>query len=156
MCAYDMQIPNTKGSTYVYKPTQFVTNSPLMAAQLEHRCDRSHSHAQLGGARTAQTAIYPNKLVDAICTGVEEQNRADKCDANIIARIEYIKGSNVLAEIENARANAAKCHEEVDFSEYAIDDVSGDPLDPNEVRKARMDKVKYIRNSNLYTKVPIK
>ena len=113
-----------------------------MAAHLELRCDRSHTHTQLGGARTAEAVIDPNKLVEAICTGIEEQNRADRYDANIIARIEYIKGSNVLAEVERARANAAKCHEEVDFSEYAIDDVSGDPLDPNEVRKARMDKLK--------------
>ena len=51
--------------------------------------------------------------------------------------------------------NAAKCHEEVEFEEYATDDVSGEMLDPKMVRKARMEEVDYIRKSNLYTKVPI-
>ena len=70
---------------------------------------------------------------------------------NIIARINYIKGTNVLAELQIARENAAKCHEEIDFEEYATDDVSGEPLDPKMVRKARMEEVDYIRKSNLYT-----
>ena len=157
MCAYDMKILDAHGITYVYKPTQFITNSPLMAAQLERQRDRSHTHARLGGAHTAQAAIYPNKLINGLCRGMEEQSRVDKHNVNIIARIEYIKGTNVLNGVQKAMANAAKCHEkDIDFGEYAVDDVSGEPLDPNEVRKACMDEVKYISDSNLYTKVPIK
>ena len=37
----------------------------------------------------------------------------------------------------------------------AYDDVSGADLDPEKVYKARMDEVKYIRDMNLYDKVPI-
>ena len=109
MCAYDMKIPDNKGNTFVFKPTQFVTNSPLMAAQLERKCDKSHVHARLGGDRTAQAAVYPNKLIEAICNGIEEQYKADKHDMNVIARIEYIKGSNVLSELEKQE----KCQQHV-------------------------------------------
>ena len=90
MCVYNMKIPDAHGNTFVYKPTQFITNSPLMAAQLERKCDRNHTHAQLGGSRTAQAAIYPNKLVEAICKGIEEQNTTDKENINIVARIKRI------------------------------------------------------------------
>ena len=39
MCAYNMKIPDAKGNEYIYKPTQFLTNSPLIAARLERKCD---------------------------------------------------------------------------------------------------------------------
>ena len=100
MCAYNMKIPDGSGNTLIYKPTQFMTNSPLVAAQLERKCDRNHQHARLAGNRTKMAATYPPQLVDAICKGINEQIKADKLDQNIIARIEHIEGSNVLAEVQ--------------------------------------------------------
>ena len=49
-----------------------------------------------------------------------------------------------------------KTVEENDGIEFldAYDDVSGAPLDPKEVYKARMDEVKSIRDVKLYDKVP--
>ena len=44
MCAHERKIPDTHGNEYIYKPTQFLTNSPLIAARLERKCDRSHLH----------------------------------------------------------------------------------------------------------------
>ena len=52
MCAYNMKIPDEQGNEYVYKPTQFLSNSPLIAARLERKCDKTHKHAQLQGKRT--------------------------------------------------------------------------------------------------------
>lgn len=78
------------------------------------------------------------KFIDAIYSGIEEQHKSDTNVINLVARIEYPKGSNVLAETEKAKGVAHKCHEEdINFKEYAIDDVSGDQLDPNEVRKSK-------------------
>ena len=47
--------------------------------------------------------------------------------------------------------------EEDDGVEFlnAYDDVSGAPLDPAEVYKARKEEVKFIRDMRLYDKVPI-
>ena len=51
-------------------------------------------------------------MVNAIEQGIESQIRADKFDYSIIAKIEYVQGSNVLAELKKAQETAAKCHEE--------------------------------------------
>ena len=100
-------------------------------------------------------AIYPPQLVDAICKGINEQIKADKFDQNIIARVEYLEGSNVLAEVQKAKENAAKCHEDDHRDLIAFDDVSGAELDPKMVQKARRDEIEYVRSMNLYTKVKI-
>ena len=122
---------------------------------MERKCDKTHQHARLASNRTKLAAIYPPQLIDAICDGINEQIKADKLDQNIIARIEYIEGSNVLAEVQKARANAAKCHEDDHQELIAFDDVSGAELDPKMVQKARKDEIEYVRSMNLYTKVKI-
>ena len=144
ICAYGMKIPDKEGNEFVLKPTQFLTNSPLLAAQLERHCDKNHQHARLASNRTKQAAIYPPQLIEAICNGINEQIKADKLDQNIIARIEYIEGSNVLAEVQKAIENAAKCHEEDHQDLIAFDDVSGAELDPKKVQK-RCDSKLFIR-----------
>ena len=83
-------------SNYIYKPIQFLTNSPLIAARLERKCDRAHKHAQLQGNRMQLAAIYPNKLIDAITKGTNDQIRADRFDLNVIASIDVIKGLSIL------------------------------------------------------------
>ena len=58
---------------------------------------------------------------------------------------------------------ADACEEEVKLAEEpdhpdllsATDDVSGAPLDPEQVYKARMEEVTFIREMGLYDKVPI-
>ena len=52
---------------------------------------------------------------------MNEQVRSDKNDENIIARINYVKGANVLAEVQKAMKNAAKCHEEVEVEDVLVD-----------------------------------
>ena len=61
MCAYEMKIPDKSGNEYVCKPTHFLTNSPIVAARIERKCDKNHQHAQLQGSRIKQAAIYPEK-----------------------------------------------------------------------------------------------
>ncbi len=47
--------------------------------------------------------------------------------------------------------------EEDDGAQFldAYDDVSGAPLDPKEVYRARKEEVKFIQDMNLYDKVPV-
>ena len=62
-----------------------------------------------------------NQVNSLIERGLEEQRRSDEVDENRIARIEYIRGSNVLAEVQKAVDNANKCHQEDVYFE-AFDD----------------------------------
>ena len=45
-------------------------------------------------------------------------------------------------------------HEEVHGRAYAYDDVTGDELDPKEVRKARDVELAYARDKRVWTKIP--
>ena len=127
-----MKIPDNNGNEFVYKPTEFLTNSPLIAARLERECDRTHKHAQLQGKRTKEAAIYPEQLIDAVSEGINDQIKADKFDLNLIAPIDVAKGMNILDELRKAQLNAAQCHEEIE-NEYAVDVMSGAFLDPKMV-----------------------
>ena len=73
----------------------------------------------------------------------------------MIASIDLIEGTAILNELKKTQENAAKCHEETDWGEYAVDDVSGALLDPKMVKKARAEEIEYVRTMKLYTKVPI-
>lgn len=156
MCAYNMKIQDKHGNEFIYKPTQFLTNSPLVAARLERKCDRTHKHAQLQGNRTNKAAIYPEQLIDAVSVGINDQIRADQFDLNLIASIDIAKDTEILDELKRAQLNAAQCHEDIEPDEYAVDDVSGAFLDPKMIKKARQEEVDYVRTMRLYTKVPIK
>ena len=102
MCAYGMQIPDGNGNTFVYKPTQFATNSPCIAARLNRKCDKSHNHAQLLNGRAAAAAVYPKQLVDEITSGIQEQLRCDTHDALVIGRIELTNGLYNLEILKEA------------------------------------------------------
>ena len=52
------------------KPTKFLTNSAMMAAQLTKRCKRDHVHQSLGGGRCRDAAFYPAPLVRAVLKGM--------------------------------------------------------------------------------------
>ena len=81
---------------------QFFTNSPLMMANIESAFKLSW-----------KAPIHKNKLINVVQNGMNEQVKSDKNDENIIARINYIQGSNVLSELQKARENAAKCYEQI-------------------------------------------
>ena len=83
-----------------------------IAARLERKCDRNHLHARLQGNRTGQAAIYPNKLIDAVCKGIHEQIKADRFDLNLVASIDIVRGMTTLNELKQIQANAAQCHED--------------------------------------------
>ena len=151
-----MKIPDKEGNEYVFQPTQFITNSPLIAARLERKCDKTHEHARLQGNSTNKAAIYPGKLIDAITQGINDQIKADKFDLNLVASIDIARGMTTMDELRKIQLNAVQCHEDnYECGEYAVDDVSGAYLDPKMVKKARAEEIEYLRSMKLYTKVPI-
>ena len=60
------------------KPTKFMSSSPHMVRQLEKKCDRSNSHQILEGARCADAAFYPIKLIRAILKGIQDTTEAER------------------------------------------------------------------------------
>ena len=89
MCAYGMKIPDKYGNQFVYKPTKFMTNSPMVAINLERKCVHNHVHAQLSGSRTRKAATYPSQLIKAICKGIANQVKSDKFDRDLISVVHH-------------------------------------------------------------------
>ncbi len=54
------------------KPTKFMTNSVMIARELNLRCQNDHEHVQLMSGRAGPAARYPKGLCEAICMGVGE------------------------------------------------------------------------------------
>ena len=110
------------------KQRRYVTNAPQVAIALERN---------------------PNVPIGrSTYKGIEKQAVLDKSGQAVVAHLKEDRESTMET---NARQVSEKCHE----PEIAIDGVSGAPLDPAEVRRARLEEIEYIRTMNLYTKVPI-
>ena len=98
-----------------------------MAEQLSQRCDGSHTHQQLWGRSLARAAQYPDKLCRAICRGIILQKR------------ERTEGMLNLLDTSH---------------EWARDDVSYTPLQPQEVVSAREEEMKYVRQMGVWEVIP--
>ena len=73
------------------KPTTFLTNSEIMAAQWNKRCKRDHAHQPLEGGRCRDAAFYPAPLVRAILKGMvlqaEEDHRFNTTDRDTVGTV---------------------------------------------------------------------
>ena len=61
----------------VKKPTGFMTSSRCIAAQLDARCDGSHTHVHLVCGRASAAQVYPDDLCRAVLRGVVWQKAED-------------------------------------------------------------------------------
>ena len=77
MCRYGMTSKDQMGEGLGKMPTQFMTNSPLLAKRLDLKCQGDHRHAQLIGSRTKKAQAYPDELCRAILKGLADQMGAD-------------------------------------------------------------------------------
>ena len=67
----------------------------------------------LGVHRTNKAAIYPEQLIDAVSTGVNDQIRADQFDLNLVASIDIAKGMTVSDELKKIQLSAAQWEQPV-------------------------------------------
>ena len=75
-CEYGLATPsNTDKSVMApaLKPTIWLTNSSIMAGQLDEKCRGNHAHQHLTGGRCKNAAFYPIPLVRAILKGISLQ-----------------------------------------------------------------------------------
>ena len=118
------------------------------------RSKRKRGHIPLmnGRARAAQT--YPNALCRAICRGIIRQIQANRQGEFMLAALN-VKGADEAQEESEEILQQVKLAEEHDHPNLAeaYDDISGAMLDPQQVYKARMEEVKFIRDMRLYDKV---
>ncbi len=159
MCRFGMVTQGPGGTGLAMKPTRFLTNSIMVAKQLERRClnkilgVKDHEHIALEGSRTKQGQVYPAELCRAICRGIRDQKEFDKC--NLVSLLEVGPGQggaaiHMLMQI----MPVPPCEDAEEELMAAWDDVTGEELDPEEVTKARAEEVQFYKSRKVYTKVP--
>ena len=159
MCRFGMVTHGPGGTGLAMKPTRFLTNSIMVAKQLERKClnkilgIKDHEHIALEGSRTKQGQVYPAELCRAICRGIRDQKEFDKC--NLVSLLEVGPGQGgAMIHMLMQILPVPPCEEDEEKLMAAWDDVTGEELDPEEVEKARAEEVQFYKSRKVYTKVP--
>ena len=130
------------------KTTGWITNSPCIAEELSgfqcrNRGDgtgETHRHGQIigGSAITRPTEEYRPALVAAILRGLRRQLQAD--------------GLGTLSSLEpGATGHDNEAVDDDDVARF-YDDLTGEMLDPAQVRRARQDEIEFL--NSLHSTVP--
>ena len=153
MCAWGMKIQTKhRGSGLVYKGTKWVTNSKEIVAVLDQHCRNRtggplHRHVALIGGLARLAEAYPDELVIAVLEGLKRQMRADNTLSSVEAYSSGPDPTEPLFPLES--------YKQLDYElEKYYDDISGEELPPDLVKKARLEEIDWIHRIQLYDKVP--
>ena len=173
LCEYGLTTNNEKGTGVMpaKKPTGFLTNTIHIAQLLSRRYSGTHKHQPLMGGRAGPATRYARKLCEEIVTGLVAQKQADETGTRP-AGVMHLRGmtdlqrSEIIQQGENlheAAGDEAKLQmEQNDLIKWQIehaeeleakDDVSGTPLDPVRVIKARITELTFFKKMGVYSKV---
>ncbi len=170
MCEFGLTTTDAMGEAPAKKPTRFLTNSPMVAEQLDVRCKGNHRHAHLIVGRVVAAAQYTDRLCEAIVRGVIRQK---KLDGGAMAKLGSL---NVLSQAQHdeLQQHSLALHEKDGHNKYkdvdadnalmswyrdnpgdmvASDDVSGTRLRPEAVIEARRTELDFFCRMKVYTKV---
>ena len=149
MCAWGLELSHRRqGQGLVYKNTKWVTNSPFLAEVLDTQCRNRrggpiHRHVSLVGGLASLAAKYPDELVLGVLEGLKQQMKYDK----------EINSLELFASGPNPSEDLFPVEFQNEVAEF-YDDISGEALPPELVRKARQEEVAWIHKIGLYKKVP--
>jgi hypothetical protein len=148
------------------KPTRFMTNSSLMADQLNLRCKRDHEHQQLVGNRCKDAAFYPMPLVKAMLKGISLQHEQDRRMGSVhqlsnvplfAMPMGYGKGNKNGTEAEYGPQSFSSVpkvgggktpivYDAFNFKATYVDEYTGEILAPTLIRAAMEDELNYFNS----------
>ena len=111
--------------------------------------ERKHRHANTLGGRARQCQVYSRKFCQAVCEGIAAQKRLGSLGlrSESLMNIEEMEATVAMASVETENGDPSKqLHEDEEEAKwhgtsshmwFAMDDVSGAPLDPKLVEKVR-------------------
>ena len=141
----------------------FFAKAVCVAKRLNKKCPNTnqynvHRHVILTNGRASAAQVYPDKLCQEICLGIQEQIKRDREGQYLLANVENNNGTTSKGMVEEANKLRKRYktveEEEQDFGEEAWDDVYGSPLKQQEIIKARQEEIEYVNKMKLYEKVP--
>lgn len=153
-CRFGLTAVDKDGPGLVKKPTRFVTNSAAVARRLDKRCAGGHRHVHLVSGRAAGARVYPRGLCDAVCQGLVDDYREHaegRAAADADASVCLIEMNT--DKLREGDLGAREVCSLVHGGSAVWDDVRGGYLDPELVRQAREEEMRYVREAPVYRKV---
>ena len=132
MCSFGMYQDVNGERKLVKKPTGFMTNASELAKELAQECDGSHEHVNLLNGRARRAEVFPKMLCYRILRGLINQMESD-------------------GRIQDGCLGAVMAEEEAGV----WDDMSGERLDWQGVKRARGEEISEVHKHKVYVKVPI-
>ena len=163
-CQFGLKPKDHEGIGPARKRTGFLTNAVCIARRLDKKCPniskhQVHRHVALVNGRARAAQGYPDKLCREICLGIKEQIQRDRNGQYLLANVQVDNNttSNEMMKVANEFTERYRTvEEEDDFEdEEAWGDVSGEPLELQEVKRARREEIEYVHKMKLYEKVLI-
>lgn len=140
-CMYGLKMRGQGGKTWARakKSTKFMTNGLEIPKDLTQRCDKSRERQRLTGSRAGPSGRCPEGLRRAICMDLMRELRSrDQHVKTLIALDHSMLGVRALEEREDVENNQAR------------DDLTGEGLGADEVRRARSKDVTYIGEKQVW------
>ena len=140
------------------KATKILSSSSEVLKQVDRQCSNKrgedrHRHVQLVQGRARACQVYPRLFGERLCEGIAAQKKLDSL--GLAAR-----PLMTLEEMQQAAKQTAECpssalHEPDCSGMTALDDVTGQQLDPKLMVQARKDEIQYFRQIGVYEKVDV-
>ena len=158
-CQYGQR---TKGTNEpIKKPTRWMSNGAKILETLGQRCRGRKGACSMGGfhqpcsgGRARDAAIYPFALCKAILQGIRNQMRHDhRLQEGIHGlQAQEIEMADVITNLLEVDTDVEACT--MSKTGKILDSLTGQPLDPELVRKARQEELKYFKEKNVWNKRP--
>ncbi len=165
MCQFGMKAVGKDGEGPVRKRTKIMSNSKEVLKRIERKCPNEggtgerHEHVHLEDGRTKQAQVYPREFCRAVCEGIAAEKRihALGLEAKPILSLSDMQqiAQKAGVRIGDGEDASKALHEETDENEWmvAVDDQSGEPLEPRMVKLARKEEIAYFKEREVYEKV---
>ena len=135
-CAFGMTGVDELGTGLVQKATRIMSSSEEVLKQVSLQCSNRgggvpHRHVHLIQGRAKHAQVYPRLFSERLCEGIAAQKRLD----NLGLRSRPIMSVDEMVEAANTTVGSdcpsAALHEPDTSQMVAVDDVSGQRLDPS-------------------------
>ena len=160
MCAFGMKSKDELGEGLVQKATRVMSSSPEVLKQVDLQCANRgggapHRHVHLIQGRAKHAQVYPRMFSERLLEGVAAQKRLDRL--GLTSRpILSVEEMSVAAKSKTKDECPSEQLHEPDASQMiALDDVSGQRLDPGLMIKARREEIEYFKSMGVYEKVDV-
>ena len=162
MCAFGLCGRDEVGEAPIRKATRVMSSAEEVIKRISVRCSNEtcdasqhHRHVHLIQGRAKAAQVYPRLFGIRVCQGIRAQRQLESLGlrARPIMTVDQMVAATPGSQVSECPSEFL--HEQDYTNMVAIDDVSGQVLDPKLMVAARRDELAYFREMGVYDKVDV-